>query len=238
MYYIGCSGWYYWHWKGKFYPEDIPQSKWFRYYTEKFATVELNSPFYRFPKLSTAKSWYKNSPKDFIFTLKVNRTITHLKKFKGTARLIKDFYKLGDEVKEKMGCLLFQLPPSIRYSESKLHEILRQLDPKKKNVVEFRHESWFIDDVYEEMRKQGVIFCIVSTPNLPDTLVKTADDVYIRFHGPASRYSSDYSEKELRSWAKKIRQSKAKNVWAYFNNDYNAYAPKNALYLRKLLQGK
>ncbi|MFQ6008359.1 MAG: DUF72 domain-containing protein [Candidatus Zixiibacteriota bacterium] len=236
MYYIGCSGWFYWHWKGKFYPEDIPQSRWFRYYAEKFATVELNAPFYRFPKTSTAKGWYKNSPKDFIFTLKVNRTITHIKRFKGTARLIKDFYRLGDEVKEKMGCFLFQLPPNIRYSESKLQEILRQLDPRKKNILEFRHESWFIDDVYEELKKNGVIFCIVSTPKLPDTFVKTADDVYIRFHGPASRYSSDYSNKELQSWAKRIRQSGAKNVWAYFNNDYNAYAPKNALYLRKLLQ--
>jgi uncharacterized protein YecE (DUF72 family) len=237
MYYIGCSGWFYWHWKGKFYPEDIPQSRWFRHYTETFTTVELNAPFYRFPQLSTAKSWYRNAPPDFTYTLKVNRTITHIKKFKGTTRLIKDFYKLGDELKEKMGCFLFQLPPSFRYSESKLQEILRQLDPAKKNVLEFRHESWFVEEVYEELKKRGVIFCIVSSARLPDTFIKTADDVYIRFHGPASRYSSNYSNKELQTWAKRIRRSHAKSVWAYFNNDYNAYAPQNALYLRQLLQG-
>jgi len=238
MYYIGCSGWFYRHWEGTFYPENLSQSKWFKYYAENFKTVELNSPFYHFPKISTAKTWYQNAPKDFIYTLKVNRVITHMKKLKGTTRLIEDFYKLGGELKEKMGCFLFQLPPSLRYSKPKLHELLHQLDPQWKNVVEFRHESWFIDEVYQELEKNKIIFCIVSSPRFPDTFVQTAEDVYIRFHGTSSWYASNYSSKELQSWAKKIRGANAINVWAYFNNDMNAYATKNSLSLRKLLQGR
>ncbi len=236
MYYIGCSGWFYWHWKKRFYPENIPQSKWFQHYAKHFDTVELNSPFYHFPKLSTAKSWYRNAPDNFIYTLKVNRFITHIKKFKGTKKLIKDFYKLGNALNEKMGCFLFQLPPSLKYNEEKLNEIIKQLDAERKNVVEFRHESWFTEEVYDKFKKNNIIFCIVSSPEMPETFAKTADDIYIRFHGKMSMYGSLYTNKELKNWAKKIRKSRAKNVWAYFNNDDNANAVRNALELRKILK--
>jgi uncharacterized protein YecE (DUF72 family) len=233
--FLGCSGWFYWHWKGKFYPEDLPQSKWFQHYTKYFNTVELNSPFYHWPKISTAKSWYRQAPKDFVYTLKVNRMITHIKKFKNTSKLVKDFYKVGCELKDKMGCFLFQLPPSLKFSENKLKEIIKQLDTEKKNVIEFRHESWFKKEVYKELKNNGIIFCIVSAPNLPEDFVKTSDDVYIRFHGKGRWYASNYSDDELKEWAEKIKKSKAENVWAYFNNDTNAYAVNNCLYLKKIL---
>ena len=235
-YFVGCSGWFYWHWKGRFYPPDITTSKWFKYYTEKFNTVELNSTFYHFPKISSAKTWYKNSPPDFVYTLKVSRIITHIKRFKGTKRLISDFYKVGEELKEKMGCFLFQLPPNLTFDEKRLGEIIGQLDLDKRNVIEFRHISWFNQKVFSELRKNKIIFCIVSLPNLPDEFVETSDDVYIRFHGKLSRYASNYSDDELKEWARKIKKSKAKNVWAYFNNDFNAFAPQNALTLLKFLK--
>ena len=236
MYHIGCSGWFYWHWKRKFYPANLPQSKWFQFYAKHFSTVELNSPFYHFPKLSTAKAWYRNSPKNFIYTLKVNRFITHIKKFKGTSGLIKDFYKLGDGLKEKMGCFLFQLPPSLRFNMEKLNEIIKQLDAERNNVIEFRHESWFTEEVYDKFKKNNIIFCIVSSPEMPETFAKTADDIYIRFHGKEDLYGSNYSNKELKSWAKKIKNSRARNTWAYFNNDSNAYAVKNSLCLKEILR--
>lgn len=235
MYYLGCSGWFYWHWKGKFYPESIPQYRWFQHYLKFFNTVELNSPFYHWPKLTTAKSWYRQAPKDFVYTLKVNRLITHMKKFKGTSRLVKEFYKLGDTLKEKMGCFLFQLPPSLKFNERKLNEIINQLDPEKKNVIEFRNITWFNKEVYEKLKRNGIIFCIVSAPKLPEDFVKTTDDIYIRFHGRGWWYASNYSEEELKVWAEKIKKSKAKDTWIYFNNDANAYAVKNCLYLKKLL---
>jgi len=232
--YLGCSGYMYFHWKGKFYPAELPPSKWFSHYTKYFDTVELNSPFYRFPRLSTAKSWYRSAPENFVYTLKVNKAITHIKKFKNTKRLISDFYKLGEVLAEKMGCFLFQLPPSLHFDKSKLKEIIRQLDSEKKNVIEFRHPSWLTKDTYDELRDNGIIFCIVSGPNLPEDFVKTADDIYVRFHGKVG-HGSNYSEDELKQWADKIRKSNAKNVWSYFNNDANAYAVKNCLTLMKLL---
>jgi len=232
---VGCSGWFYWHWKDRFYPSNVPQSKWFKYYTTKFNTVELNSTFYHFPKISTAKNWYKQSPKNFIYTLKVNRVITHIKKFKATSRLVKDFYKVGDELKEKIGCFLFQLPPSLKFNKKKLDEIIDQLDLKRRNVLEFRHDSWFTPEVYEILRKNKIIFYIVSSPSLPEDFVKTTEEIYVRFHGRGGWYSSNYSDDELKEWAKKIKKSKAEQVWAYFNNDFNANATRNALTLKKLL---
>jgi len=236
MNYLGCSGWFYWHWKGKFYPTDLPQSKWFQYYAKHFNTVELNSPFYHFPKQSTAKNWYRQAPKDFVYTLKVNKAITHVKKFHDTEKLIKEFYKLGDELKEKMGCFLFQLPPSLKYSEKKLEEIIEQLDLEKKNVIEFREKSWFRKEVYEELKKANIIFCIVSSPILPEEFVKTSKDVYIRFHGKTAWYRYNYSLSELKEWVERIKKAKPEDLWAYFNNDANAFAVENCLQLKKMLE--
>ena len=123
-----------------------------------------------------------------------------------------------------------------KYNKEKLNEIIKQLDTKKKNVIEFRHESWFKKEVYDKLKKNKIIFCIVSSPKFPEDFIKTAGDIYIRFHGKESWYRSNYSKKELSSWAKKIKQSKAKNVWAYFNNDANAYAVKNSLELKRILK--
>jgi len=235
MYFIGCSGWFYWHWRDKFYPQNLKQNEWFKYYTKYFSTVELNSPFYHWPKESTVRSWYKAAPEGFIYTLKVNNIITHIKRFNETEELIKEFYKLGDELKDKLGCFLFQLPPSLKFSMDRLKVILEQLDHEMKNVIEFRNASWFNEDVYNEFKKNGVIFCIISYPNLPEDFIKTGDDIYIRFHGKKTRYASNYTNKELDVWAKRIKGSNAKNVWAYFNNDFNAYAITNSLYLKRLL---
>jgi uncharacterized protein YecE (DUF72 family) len=236
MNYLGCSGWFYWHWKGKFYPTDLPQSKWFQYYAKHFNTVELNSPFYHFPKPSTAKNWYRQAPKGFVYTLKVNKAITHVKKFHDAEKLIKEFYKLGDELKEKMGCFLFQLPPSLKYSEKKLEEIIEQLDLEKKNVIEFRDKSWFRKEVYKELEKANIIFCIVSSPILPEEFVKTSKDIYIRFHGKTAWYRYNYSLSELEEWAERIKKAKPDNLWAYFNNDANAFAVENCLQLKKMLE--
>lgn len=234
--YLGTSGWFYGHWQGKFYPKDLPQSKWFKYYCEHFKTVELNSTFYHFPTEKTALGWYKKSPKDFVYTLKVNRFITHIKKFKNSQKLIKDFYKIGDALKEKMGCFLFQLPPSLKYNKEKLKEIVDSLNKEKLNALEFRHASWFNQEVYDYLKKNKIICCVVSAPELPEEFVKTAKDVYVRFHGKESWYGSNYSKEELKEYAGKIKRLKARNNWVYFNNDYRAYAVKNCLELKKWLK--
>ena len=236
-YYIGCSGWFYWHWRGKFYSEDLPTNKWFDCYARQFNTVELNAPFYSWPTATTVKSWVKQlGRKEFVYTVKVCELITHTKKFRGTKELVKDFGLIADLLGPRMGCFLFQLPPSFQYTPTRLETILDQLDARRRNVVEFRHASWWNDTVYKAFAKHGAIFCSCSGPRLPDVVIRTADEIYVRFHGPKRWYRHDYSEEELELWTHRIRKSGAKRVWAYFNNDREGYAITNAKCLRKLVQ--
>ena len=235
-YHIGCSGYFYWGWKGRFYPEELKPSQWFKYYSSVFDTVEINSTFYRFPKPSSIKKWYKESPESFIFSVKVNKEITHIKRFKDTKVLIDRFYAtVSENLKEKTGVFLFQLPPSYRYSKDNLARILSQLNTNFKNAVEFRHISWWNEEVCAALREHNIAFCTVSAPKLPEDFIQTADFCYVRFHGRDSWYKYNYLEDELKEWADKIRNSKAKECFVYFNNDFYAYAPNNALYLKKLL---
>lgn len=237
QYFIGCSGWYYWHWKGTFYPEDIPRNEWFDHYAATFRTVELNAPFYSWPTLATVKTWIRQAGmRRIVYTVKVSELITHTKRFEDTQELVKDFGLIADLLGPRMGCFLFQLPPSFHYTPGRLKNIVLQLEPHRRNVVEFRHASWWNEEVYEAFRKVGIIFCSCSGPRLPDELVKTADEVYIRFHGTKQWYRHNYTNEELAVWVDRIHQSGAKHVWVYFNNDRDGYAIKNAKQLGKLLR--
>ena len=144
---------------------------------------------------------------------------------------------IADILNDQMGCFLFQLPPSYRYTKTRLVGIVSQLDPARRNVMEFRHKSWWNEEVYAAFRKAGVIFCSTSGPRLPDELIRTADEIYVRLHGPKRWYRHDYSKQELAEWADKIRTSGARRAWIYFNNDNDANAPKNAIALRRMLKG-
>lgn len=234
---IGCSGWYYWHWNKIFYPENIARSEWFSHYADNFKTVELNAPFYSWPTVATVKTWLKQAGRrKFVYTVKVSELITHVKRFKGTKQLIRDFGLIADLLGPRMGCLLYQLPPSYHYTPSRLKDILSQLDPRRRNVVEFRHKSWWNEEVYKAFRAANIIFCSCSGPRLPDELIKTADEVYIRFHGVKQWYRHDYSREELQVWVERIKASGVKRVWAYFNNDREGYAIKNGKELERLLR--
>ena len=236
---IGCSGWYYWHWNKIFYPEDLPRNEWFRHYANNFKTVELNAPFYSWPTIATVKTWLKQAGRrKFIYTVKVCELITHVKRFKGTKQLTKDFGLIADLLGSHMGCFLYQLPPSYNYTPARLKDIVSQLDPRRRNVVEFRHKSWWNENVYAAFREANIIFCSCSGPRLPDELVKTADEVYIRFHGTKQWYRHNYSKEELEVWVQRIRQSKVERVWAYFNNDREGFAIKNAKTFLNMLKKK
>jgi uncharacterized protein YecE (DUF72 family) len=167
--------------------------------------------------------------------VKVCELITHIKRFTGTKTLVRDFGIIADILGERMGCFLFQFPPSYRFTKARLNAIVGQLDPLRRNVVEFRHASWWNDDVYKAFRRAGIIFCSCSGPRLPDELICTANDVYIRLHGPKRWYRHNYTDQELAMWAKRIKASGAKRAWVYFNNDNDAYAPQNAQTMRGLL---
>ncbi len=235
--YVGCSGWFYWKWRGKFYPQDMPTRDWFGHYAAQFDTVEINASFYSWPTVANVKSWLRQpGEQDFVYTVKVCELITHIRKFDLVRTLVEDFGMIADILGDRMGCFLFQMPPSYRYSEDRLRDILDQLDHRRRNVVEFRHASWWNDTVYSAFREQGTIFCSCSGPRLPDELVRTADEIYLRLHGPDRWYRHDYSETELKCWAERIRASGATRAWVYFNNDYEAFAPRNAAAMRRLLE--
>jgi uncharacterized protein YecE (DUF72 family) len=232
--FVGCSGWRYWKWRDSFYT-GVPQPDWFEHYLKSFDTVEINASFYSWPTVAAVQAW-RRAPgkKKFVYTVKVCELITHIKKFKGTKTLVRDFGMIADILGERMGCFLFQLPPSYRYTKTR-NDIVSQLDPGRRNVVEFRHASWWNEDVYAAFRKAGIIFCSCSGPRLPDALIRTADEVYVRLHGPKRWYRHDYSTEELTEWATRIRTSGESRAWVYFNNDNDAHAPKNAIALRRML---
>jgi uncharacterized protein YecE (DUF72 family) len=237
QWWIGCSGFYYKHWRDKFYPKGLAQRKWFEFYCESFNTVELNVTFYRYPKLEALKGWYARSPQNFRFTVKAPRLITHYKKFHNALREARDFYDLAaNGLAEKLGCVLFQLPPNLVYSESNLENILSTLDPAFTNVVEFRHESWWTPKVSQALKANKITFCGISYPSLPDDVVRSVPVVYYRFHGVPDLYASGYSMETLRHVADTIRDFRGvTDVYSYFNNDIHAEAIRNARELSELV---
>ena len=234
---IGCSGFYYKGWKESFYPKGLSQRKWFEYYCESFDTVELNVTFYRFPRVEDLKSWYDRSPDDFMFTVKAPRLITHFKKFNDVKRELQDFYTtVSKGLKDKLGCVLFQLHPGIEYSDARLAQILKSLDKSFINVIEFRHPSWWRPHVKKALQDEKIAFCGISYPNLPDEIVKTSSALYYRFHGVPDLYLSAYTNKQLKNIVGGIKRKRnVREVYIYFNNDIDVAAVRNARTVQRLI---
>jgi uncharacterized protein YecE (DUF72 family) len=232
---VGCSGFHYKEWKGTFYPESVPQKEWFRFYAERFHTIELNVTFYRFPVLKSLENWYNISPPEFRFAVKVPRLITHYKKFNDCKRLLDDFYNLTTQgLREKSGPILFQLPPRFEYTTEKLDLIVKSMHQGFKNVIEFRDASWWKSVVFKRLKKENIIFCGIDYPGLPNEAVITNETVYYRFHGKPRLYYSSYKKKELNGVAHSISANKkVKEAFIFFNNTATAAAIKNAECIRK-----
>jgi uncharacterized protein YecE (DUF72 family) len=234
---VGCSGWFYSHWRGVFYPaHEIGTKLWFAYYANVFRTVELNAPFYRWPKPATVRRWKREGPPGFRYSVKANRRITHDRKLVGTAKLVREFLAIGEVLGPQLGCFLFQFPPSFHFSARRLAAVTKQLPSPHRTAVEFRHRSWWRDDVYRALSVNGLTFCGVSAPRLPDT-VPPAARAYVRLHGPKLWYRHDYSDAELTAWARRIIDSGAREAWVYFDNDRQGHAVKNALRFRRIVRG-
>lgn len=234
---IGCSGWNYKEWQGEFYPEKLAKKNWLEYYSEKFDTVEVNNTFYRFPKEEHLENWRETVPEDFLFTLKGSRYVSHMKKLKGVKESVQKFSDAAHLLKEKLGCILWQLPPNLHRNDEKLENFCKDLNSKDKNVIEFRHGSWYDQGVYEILSKHGVSFCAISSPEFSEEMITTNQIGYLRFHGKGKNwYDYLYSEKELEEWYQKIEKKDLKEIYIYCNNDINANAPKNALQLKELFE--
>ncbi len=234
---IGCSGFSYKEWKGEFYPKGLAQKDWLGYYAERFNTLELNVTFYRFPTLALLKNFYNKVPAHFLFSAKVPRTITHLKKFTDTYELMQDFYALLQHgLGEKLGCVLFQLPPSTAYSEETLEKIISHTKPSFKNVVEFRNESWWRDDVKAILAANNISFCGVSFPKISmDDAVMNVPVSYYRFHGAPVLFHSAYDETFIQKIYNQISGSKeVKEAYVYFNNTASGAAIENAKQMQEM----
>lgn len=234
---IGCSGFHYKEWKGIFYPESLPQREWFRFYAEEFNTLELNVTFYRFPVLKSLEKWHNISPDNFRFAVKAPRLITHYKKFSDCARLIDDFYNLITKgLKDKLGPVLFQLPPGYAYTDARLELIVKSMYKQFNNVIEFRDASWWSPAIFNRLKKEKMIFCGIDYPGLPNDPVITNKIVYYRFHGKPRLYYSAYKEKELNYIADSVLKNKfPEKVYVFFNNTATASAIKNAVTLKKYI---
>ena len=235
---IGCSGFAYKEWKEIFYPPGLSQSRWFDYYTQHFNTLELNVTFYRFPTLKSLQNWYNKAPEGFVFSAKVPRWITHYRKFEETERMMGDFYGLlKDGLKEKMGCVLFQLPGQFVYSKEKLEKMMAQMDSAFTNVVEFRNKDWWKKDVMQALKKQNISFCGVSYPKLPDDAVINTKTAYYRFHGVPKLFYSQYTKTFVKKVYTQLNaDKKANTMYVYFNNTATQAAINNARYLQSLIK--
>jgi uncharacterized protein YecE (DUF72 family) len=227
---IGCSGFHYKHWKGTFYPADLPQRRWFEYYAQHFSTLELNVTFYRFPRVGFLRKWYTDSPADFRFSVKAPKAITHFKQFHNTIDMITSFYAtIREGLADKLGPVLFQFPPRFHYAEDRLQRVLDQLDPRFDNVLEFRHPSWWREDVYKKLGEHQIAFCGMSHPDLPRDVVANSTVLYYRFHGVPNLYSSSYNDQELFDVVTAVKKKKSvDSAWFYFNNDAAVAAIPNA----------
>ncbi|WP_224018810.1 DUF72 domain-containing protein [Ferruginibacter albus] len=235
---IGCSGFHYEDWQGIFYPADLARNKWFEHYSKEFKTLELNVTFYRFPQLKFLQDWYTKSQKEFRFSVKVPRQITHFKQLKESEALLKDFYDvIRKGLKNKLGPVLFQFPPSIHYSKEFLQRIIDNVDPSFKNVVEFRHHSWWNGEVYTQLAKHKITFCGISYPNLPADVIQNTSVVYYRFHGVPELYRSEYAQEDLENFVMDLHETtKVKDVYVYFNNTIQAAAIRNAEWLNEYVR--
>jgi uncharacterized protein YecE (DUF72 family) len=226
---IGCSGYHYPEWKNLFYPEGLPQRKWFDHYALHFNSIELNTTFYRFPQVSFLSNWYEKSPPGFTFSVKVPRAITHYKQFLGTERMLGDFYNTSREgLAEKLGCILFQLPSRLVYTKERLARILNSLDYSFNNIMEFRHLSWWDEEVYFSLKERNVSFCSMSHPDLPDYVVTDTPVIYYRFHGVPKIYKSQYKKEKVEEIIAQVQNAAVENAYIYFNNTMGMGGIRNA----------
>ncbi|MCE5315418.1 MAG: DUF72 domain-containing protein [Armatimonadota bacterium] len=234
--YCGTSGWNYNDWRGRFYPENLPQSEWLEYYSRVFDTVEINNSFYRLPEISTFEKWRFQTPDNFTFAVKASRYLTHIKRLKDPEEPLERLLAHSSGLADKRGPVLYQFPPNWRMNLERLEAFLKILPRDVRHVFEFRDDSWHNDEVWSMLSRYSAAYCVMDAPGLPQHMKITADFAYIRMHSGGEATHSNYTRGHLTSCAHHIEDFLARgDTYIYFNNDYNAYAVENALSLRKML---
>ena len=233
---IGTSGWIYADWRGRFYPEDLPSKKWFVHYAGVFDSVEINNSFYHLPTVRTFDYWNKNAPTGFIYAVKANRFITHMKKLKAPKVPLTQFLRRARRLGSHLGPILYQLPPHWKPALERLAGFCAQLPRDLTHVIEFRERAWLNEETYNLLKQHRVCLCIHDMLTRHPRRI-TGSAIYVRFHGASSKYSGSYSRRRLTRWADWMREAAANghDVYAYFNNDRNVDAVRNAQTLRRIL---
>lgn len=239
--FIGTSGWTYDGWRGPFYPREVAKKDWLAWYGGRFASTEINGSFYRTPSLQAVRAWREAVPRDFVFAWKASKFITHWKRLGGTSR--NSIALMGTRLRalgRKAGPVLFQLPPQMRADAQRLESFLKLLPRRRRYVFEFRHPSWYADEILELLRAHDVALCISDHHDAPAPWVATARHVYVRGHGPGGRYKDHYPDATLRTWARRIRRwrREKRTVYCYFDNDQKSAAPIDARRLKELVDSK
>jgi uncharacterized protein YecE (DUF72 family) len=235
--YIGTSGYSYKSWDKRFYPADVPKRLQLEYYSTQFPTVEINATFYRLPSENMVRGWRERVSEDFVYAVKGSRFITHMKKLVNLDGALDKFFDRINPMKPRIGVLLWQLPGMLKKDLPRLDDFLGQLPGSYAHAVEFRHPSWYEDDVFESLRRHDVAHVALSSLGMPMNLSVTSDIVYIRFHGLEGGAAHDYTRKELEPWADACQDQarEGRTVYAYFNNDINVRAPENAKMLMEMV---
>ncbi len=233
---IGTSGWHYDHWKGVFFPRGLDPKDRLLFYSRSFDTVEINNSFYRLPSEAAVLGWRETVPMGFLFAVKGSRLITHMKKLKDAAGPLRTFMERMSVLGDKLGPILFQLPPGWRVNLARLREFLSLLPTGYKYAFEFRDPSWFDPGVYRELERSGCAFCQYQLGEVVSPRVVTADFVYIRLHGPSGPYRGRYGRVGLEPWLRSIEDCARKglSIYCYFDNDERGYAVMDAMLLREM----
>jgi len=234
---IGCSGWNYTHWRGVVYPRGLPARRWLDHYSALFDTVEVNTTFYRLPSITAVCGWAERTPADFVFAVKASRYLTHIKRLADMDQGVRRFYEQIEPLvgAGKLGPVLWQLPPNFQRNDERLRAALAAL-PTGRHAFEFRHPSWFAEEIYDLLRARGVALVIADRPEIRrfQTHERTADFTFVRFHHGGG--DGNYTHRRLGAWARRIEEWRVEaDVYAYFNNDWAGWAVENALWLQNRL---
>jgi uncharacterized protein YecE (DUF72 family) len=242
--FVGTSGFSYPQWRGHFYPEDFPASQQLEFYAEHFNSVEINNSFYHLPKRATYEGWARRTPAEFRFVIKGSRYITQFLQLKNTTEAVQKFFEPASALEKKLAVVLWQLPPSLKGDPLRLKAFIEELQKSKtgksiRHAFEFRHATWFDEEVYRLMRDYNCGFVIAHSNRWASAEAVTADFVYLRFHGAPDLFASNYSDKSLKEWAAKAKKwARGRDLFAYFNNDALSFAVPNAQRLREFLAAK
>ncbi len=239
---VGTSGWSYRHWRGVFYPSDLPPREWLRFYARRFPTVELNTSFYHTPRAASFTQWREAAGPGFVFAVKANRYITHTRRLKDPAEPVAHELRTVGPLGDALGPILLQLPPGLERDLGRLDALLAALPPSRRFAVEFRHRSWRDDEVERRLREHGVAVCLHDWQGRPWPVEAAAGGdragfVYVRLHGPTGTYTGRYGERGLSPWADRCRdwRDEGRDVYVYFNNDAGGGAVADAADLQRML---